>query len=308
MMKQHFFLLIFCFPILIFGQEIPDDFYALWASKSYDKLTPKLEQFIALHPTNYDAIELLGDVYGSKLDWDSAAYHYEKLVQAQPSVANYHFKFGGVLGQKAKVSSRFDALSLIGQVKKSFYRAATLDPLHWQVRWALVELYVQLPALLGGSYKKALAYAEELESISKINGYFAKAYIYEQKEDKVQYNIFAKKGMELRQTISCLKHRSQQQPKCESHNNSLHYDLAIACLNEDLDTSSSLFLLKKYISEFNSIDRTPLEMAHYQLARLYLKQQKKEVALYHLETSLKLNSKFDLAKNEKKRILMSMAH
>ena len=79
-------------------------------------------------------------------------------------------------------------------------------------------------------------------------------------------------------------------------------------MTEDLDMSSSIFLLNKYISEFNSIDRTPLEMAHYQLSRLYLKQQKKEVALHHLEISLKLNPKFDLAKNEKKRILMSIAH
>ena len=89
-MKRHYFLLIFCFPILSFGQEIPNDFYALWASKSYDELTPKLEQFIVLHPTNYKAIELLGDVYGSQLDWNSAAYYYEKLVQAKPSVADYH--------------------------------------------------------------------------------------------------------------------------------------------------------------------------------------------------------------------------
>ena len=64
--------------------------------------------------------------------------------------------------------------------------------------------------------------------------------------------------------------------------------------------------LKKYISKFNSIDRTPLEMAHYQLSKLYLKQQKREEALQHLEFALKLNPKFDLAKNEKKRILLSL--
>ncbi len=308
MMKRHYFLLIFCFPILIFGQEIPNDFYALWASKSYDELTPKLEQFIVLHPTNYKAIELLGDVYGSQLDWNSAAYYYEKLVQAKPSVADYHYKYGGVLGQKAKQSSRFDAFGLIHQVKKSFSQAATLDSKHWEVRWALVELFVQLPAFLGGSYKKALAYAEELESISKINGYFAKAYIYEHKKDIDQSNIFVKKGAELRQTISCLKHQNKQQSECKSHNNSLHYDLALACTTGRIDMRSSIFLLNKYISEFNSIDRTPLEMAHYQLARLYLKQKKEKVALHHLETSLKLNSKFELAKNEKMRILMSIAH
>jgi tetratricopeptide (TPR) repeat protein len=49
-------------------------------------------------------------------------------------------------------------------------------------------------------------------------------------------------------------------------------------------------------------------MAHYQLAQLYLKQQKGDEALQHLEVSLKLNPKFDLAKNEKKRILMSMTN
>jgi len=307
-MKRHYFILIFCFPILIFSQEIPNDFYALWTSKSYDKLTPKLKQFIALHPTNYRAIELLGDVYGDKLDWNSAAYYYEKLVQAKPSVANYHYKYAGVLGQKAKESSRFDAFGLINQVKKSFSQAAILDSKHWEVRWALIELYVQLPAFLGGSYKKALAYAEELESISKINGYFAKAYIYEQKKDKSQSNIFVKKGVELRQTISCLKHQDNLQTECKTHNNSLHYDLALACITSELDLNSSIFLLKKYVSKYNLIDRAPLEMAHYQLARLYLKQQKGDEALQHLEVSLKLNPKFDLAKNEKKRILMSMTN
>jgi len=307
-MKRYHFIMIFCVPILIFSQEIPEEFHALWSSKSYDKLTIKLEQFIALNPTNYEAVELLGDVYGRNYDWDTAAKYYKKLVQAKPSVANYHYKFGGVLGQKAKESSKFKAFGLINQVKESFSKAAALDSMHWQVRWAMVELYVQLPAFLGGSFQKALRYATELESISKINGYFAKAYIYEQKKDKIQSNFYVKKGVNLRQTMSCLKDQAKVSTKCKSHNNSLHYDLALACITAASDTNASIFLLKKYITEFSSIDRTSLEMAHYQLARLYLKQQKQDEALQHLEISLKLNPKFDLAKNKKKQILMTMTN
>ncbi|MDA9575805.1 hypothetical protein N9R87_01560 [Flavobacteriaceae bacterium] len=306
MMKPHYFLLFFCVPIMMFSQEITDEFRTLWASKSYDELTPKLEHFVAQHPKHYEAIEFLGDVYGRNLDWDNAALYYEKLVQANPSVANYHYKYGGVLGIMAKEGSKFKALGLISQVKKSFSKAATLDPMHWEVRWAMVELYVQLPALLGGSYEIALTYADEIQAISKINGYFAKAYIFDQKNDEIQANNFAEKGVKLRQTISCLTHENKAQTECKTHNNSLHYELAIACIKDELDISSALFLLKKYISKFNSIDRTPLEMAHYQLSKLYLKQQKREEALQHLEFALKLNPKFDLAKNEKKRILLSL--
>jgi tetratricopeptide (TPR) repeat protein len=308
MMKRNYFLLIFCFPILIFSQNVPDDFRILWKSKSYDELAPKLEQFIDLNPTNYEAIELLGDVYGRKYDWNNAALCYKKLVNTKPNVAHYHYKYGGVLGQKAKKSSKLKVFGLINQVKKSFSTAAALDPMHWKVRWAMVELYVQLPAFLGGSFNKALDYANELESISKINGYFAKAYIYQQKNDKNQSNIFIKKGVDLRQTISCLKHQNKEQVKCKVHNNSLHYDLGLGCMIDELDLSSSMFLIKKYISDFNSIDRTPLEMAHYQLAKLYLKQQNQEEALKHLDYSLKLNPKFSLAKNEKNQILMSLAN
>ena len=69
------------------------------------------------------------------------------------------------------------ALSIIGDVKEAFLTAAKLDVKHIETRWALVELYMQLPGIIGGSEKKAQKYADELMSISKIDGVMAKGHI-----------------------------------------------------------------------------------------------------------------------------------
>ena len=304
MTKQFYFLALFCSPFLLFSQNMPKEFQELWDAKAYESLLPKLEQFVSSHPNHLQAIEELGDVYGRLYKWESAAACYEKLTLVKPNQANYHFKYGGTVGMMAKESSKFKALGLINQAKKSFSKAARLDPSHWPVRWAQVELYVQLPAFLGGSYNKALEIANELEAISKLNGYFAKAYIYTQKNDKDQAKKFTKKAVKIRHLASCLGHQHQTK-ECTTHNNALHYDLAQACMTNDLDVDAAAFLFKKFIADFNSADRVPLELAHFQLSKLFLKQHKTEDALVHLNHALKLNPNFDLAKNEKKRILMS---
>ena len=66
-----------------------------------------------------------------------------------------------------------------GDVKDAFLKAAELDPNHIDTRWALVELYIQLPGIIGGSKSKSFKYANELEALSKVDGYLAKGYIYE---------------------------------------------------------------------------------------------------------------------------------
>lgn len=303
MTKQFYFLVLFCFPLLLFSQNVPKEFQELWRAKAYVSLAPKLEQLVSYDSINLEALELLGDVYGRMEDWERAEDCYRKLVDLKPLEADYHYKYGGVVGMMAKESSKFKALGLINQTKKSFSKAAILDPTHWAVRWAQVELYVQLPAFLGGSYNKALEIADELEAISKLNGYFAKAYIYAQKGDETHSKNFTKKGVKIRYLASCLSHQNHTK-ECTTHNNTLHYDLALACMTNELDVDAAAFLLRKFIADFNSADRVPLELAHFQLSKLLLKQNNREDALEHLNYALKLNPNFDVAKNEKKRILM----
>ena len=69
--------------------------------------------------------------------------------------------------------------SNLAAVKNAFLTAAKLDSKHIESRWALVEFYLQVPGILGGSEKKAQQFADELLAISPVDGYLARGHIQE---------------------------------------------------------------------------------------------------------------------------------
>jgi tetratricopeptide (TPR) repeat protein len=68
---------------------------------------------------------------------------------------------------------------MIGEVRESFEKAIDLNPKHIDARWALIELNLQLPAIVGGSESKAIKYSNELLKLSPIDGYLSRGYIEE---------------------------------------------------------------------------------------------------------------------------------
>ena len=164
---KYYFLVLLCVPMLLMSQTTAETVKQLFDSKQYSKAESILKVAVENSPNDRQLIELLGDAYGYQEKWDGAIENYEKLVKMDDYNANYHYKFGGAKGMKALEVSKFRALGLIGDVKRSFNRAAELDPTHIDVRWAMVELYMQLPGIIGGSYKKSMKYANELENLSK---------------------------------------------------------------------------------------------------------------------------------------------
>ena len=175
-MKIVWFL--FLCPILGFSQTSLNDVETLFENKQFEKAEILISQYLDTNPNNIEAIELLGDAYGHQKKWDDAIDAYKKIVEVNPDNANYHYKYGGALGMKA-LQNKLKAIGLIGAIKVSFTKAAELDAKHIEARWALVELYMQLPGIFGGSKSKSLRYAQELENLSKVDGYLAKGYVYE---------------------------------------------------------------------------------------------------------------------------------
>ena len=169
----------------------------LYLSKSFEQSKVLFQNYLKDNPSSLKTLEYLGDIEGQNKSWDNAIYYYKKLKQLKPSEANYYYKYGGVLGMKAKESNKFKALGLISEVKSSFETAISLNPKHIEARLALVELYLQLPGIVGGSEKKALLYANEIAQISAVDGYLSKGHIAEYfgrfKEAEVQY----KKAVEI---------------------------------------------------------------------------------------------------------------
>jgi tetratricopeptide (TPR) repeat protein len=149
----------------------------LFKQEKYEQAKVLFENYLKSNPNNYKTIEYLGDIAGHQKKWDEAIKQYKVLKTQFSKTANYWYKYGGALGMKAKSVNKFKALGMIDDVEKSFLTAAKLDTKHIESRWALVMLYIELPGIVGGSETKAKKYAEELQELSKVDGYLAKGYI-----------------------------------------------------------------------------------------------------------------------------------
>ncbi len=190
-MKRFLIPILLLMPMFTISQTDFDKAEKLFLSKNFDQSRILFENILKENPNNIKTLEYLGDIAGENKSWDNAIYYYKKLKQLKPLEANYHYKYGGVLGMKAKYSNKFKALGMISEVKSSFEKAISLNPKHIEARVALVELYLQLPGIVGGSEKKALLYANEIAQISPVDGYLSKGHIAEYfgryKEAEIQY-------------------------------------------------------------------------------------------------------------------------
>lgn len=151
----------------------------LFQKGQYVQAKNLFEVYLKDNPNHTKTLEYLGDIEGLNRSWDNAIFYYEKLKMINPKEANYYFKYGGVLGMKAKESNKFVALGMISEIKASFEKAILLNPNHIEARWALIELYLQLPGIVGGSESKAQKYSNELFVLSPVDGYLSKAHIAE---------------------------------------------------------------------------------------------------------------------------------
>jgi tetratricopeptide (TPR) repeat protein len=176
---KYFAWLLLLFSSFAFAQTDFTTAEKLFALGNYPQSQILFEKVLKDHPNHLKAIEYLGDLRGLAKDWEPAMDYYGRLRKLNPSEANYCYKFGGAMGMLAKESNKFKALGMIGDVRKSFEKAIELNPKHIEARWALIELYLQLPGIVGGSETKASQYANELLKLSPVDGYLAKGRIAE---------------------------------------------------------------------------------------------------------------------------------
>lgn len=222
---RNVFLLIILFSIQSFASDF-NRAEALFQQEKYALAKPIFEKILKEEPSNYKVIEYLGDIAGHFKKWDEAVKYYEKLKKANPKDANYQYKFGGALGMKAKEGSKFAALSLLDDVEKAFLTAAKLDPKHIESRWALIEFYLQVPGILGGSEKKAQKFASELLVISPVDGYLSRGHIQEYFSRYLKAEPEYKKAFEMGQSkttyqklYNLYKNKLNQSKKAEALKN-----------------------------------------------------------------------------------------
>lgn len=244
------------------------------------------------HPGNPEAIEYLGDIAVFEKKWDKAIKHYRKLLKTRPISANYNFKLGGAMGMKAMEVSKFSAALMIGDIKKYLNRAASLDANHAEVRRALVELYMELPAIVGGSKEVAQQHALELHNLNAVDAHLAEAYIHNYEENEELKRKAVEKALNAAAQNRELLVR-----------NYLFYELGEQAANLNLRPKLAVDFLKSYIENYSYKDLKSPAWAYFHIAKIEAKRNDKKEALYNINKALSVKFGFPEAEKLKLKIL-----
>ncbi|MGB3775367.1 MAG: tetratricopeptide repeat protein, partial [Leeuwenhoekiella sp.] len=219
-------------------------------------------------------------------------------------------KYGGAMGMKALAISRMRALTYISDIKEQFTLATTLDPNHIEARWALVELYLQLPGILGGSVNKAKKYADELQEISPVDGYLSKGYIEEYDENEKAAEKYYKLAIEVGgspTTYEKLTNLYEKNDKPEEaiknaekslakhQRNQLNYQIGKIAAEYDMEPQLGIACLRSYIENHSYKDGVPTHWAYYRLAQIYRNLGDKKRAMECIEKAIASSPDFEEA-------------
>lgn len=316
-MRSIVYILLFVFSFSV-AQTSYQEAETLFIDNKFEAAEPLFKSHLETNPNDLKTIEYLGDIAGHKKQWDKAIGYYKSLVEAKEDNANYHYKYGGVMGMKALEVNKLKALTMIGDIKKAFKTSAKLDRNHIDVRWALVEFYIQLPGIIGGSEKTAIAYANELENISKVDGYLAKGYIAEYSSRPKDAEVHYKNAIKVGGSVTCyqkltnLYQNTTKEPKkaianieeaqAKHHRNGLHYQIGKVCAQYNIQLDKGIGCLNIYIKNHSSTDGVPKSWAYFRLAQIYKHLGNKEKALKLIEMALS-EKQLKPFKTEKEAIL-----
>ncbi|MBI3551506.1 MAG: glycerate kinase [Elusimicrobia bacterium] len=169
--------------------------------KNLDESVAKLEALLKEEPENPKVLWRLGrslmragEKLSKKKDRIEAFERAEGIVRQsvalEPRDPDAHFWLGVTMGKRGQARGIMNSLFMIGPLKKEMLTVLELDPKYGGAHHVLGEFYSQLPGLVGGSKKKALAEFEQALALSPDYAVnypsLAEAYIDAGKKDKAR--------------------------------------------------------------------------------------------------------------------------
>lgn len=282
-MKTLLFLILL--PIVIYSQDLFEKGEVAYEKEDYKKA---ISIFLSLSQDDSShkiARDYLGKSYAQLQLWEESSQVFTELVKDYPYDADFHFKLGGTLGLLAKEANAFKALSLLDDIKFHLKKAIELDPTHLEARWALLKLYLELPAILGGNSDISRDYAFQLDSLSPVDGALAFGYIERELENFKKAEFFYSQAVELGQSTTTYLELA------ELYKRSKKDDKYFKTLERGIKTLNSILLASDYVHRSIEINKD-LSKAYKILNTLNLSElnseEEKELIL--------LKSKLDLEK------------
>ena len=125
----------------------------------------------------------LGKSYIKIRKWGDGVKEMESAVELRPANAKYHLWLGRASGFHAEHSSFIRAPFRARRVLEEFEKARDLAPDDLDVRFDLLEYYLNAPGFLGGGKDKAETEADIISKLNPRKGYNARATIQRKNEN-----------------------------------------------------------------------------------------------------------------------------
>jgi tetratricopeptide (TPR) repeat protein len=237
------------FSLVGFSQNSFEQGKKAFEEGDYKNTISVLTSVLKTSPSDKMTRDYLGQAYARLELWEESAEVNKTLVEDYPEDAEYHFRYGGALGLAAKEANPFKAVSLIDDVKFHLKKATELDPTHINSRWALLQMYLELPGIVGGSESTSRRYASQLETISPVDGALAFGYIERELANYNKAEMHYKKAVKLGQSVTTYKELAELYKR--SNQDTLYFQT----LENGIETLNSLALASVYVERTLRLNR-----------------------------------------------------
>lgn len=190
--------------------------------------------------------------------YEKAFEEFDILAEVRPDSFTYHYLLGGMAGILASELPTMKSLSYVRSMKIAFETAATLNPESLDVQLILLELYTELPWILGGSSKKAQQTIRQIRALSIVEGYLAEGYYFRMtNQNKDALVAYLKAINEIQNCIDPIK-----------VSNNAYYLLGVLSFFLQKDTFKAQCFFNQYLTHFSAADRYPKSFANHYIATL----------------------------------------
>jgi tetratricopeptide (TPR) repeat protein len=148
--------LVVCLPLAATAQSIDGEFRPFVNTGRLVALTALAQERLTKDPADEVALWYLGR-HGSPdtRRRDELLLLGEQCVQRNPQSSRCHNVLGHLYGAKAVAAGLSGGLKYAGKVKEAFAAAVELEPQRYEFRRDMNQFYLQAPAIVGGSVRKA---------------------------------------------------------------------------------------------------------------------------------------------------------